>query len=292
MNQKQTKNNHTGAIITIGLGNIAIDNSSNTNSFSNNPSFLFWGHDNDNNGVIEEITNELPTGVKKRLDREWKIKNINEVDAVEVQFDLNDINHSGTIASDFFLLLDEDGDGDFTSGTIQKIAATTFQNGIVSFSDITFGESVIMTLATESNNPPEIRCPIVNLEVCPNGNAYKFADGILLQDLDNDNVTALVSISGITDNNDSLSVELTGFAGVSQNFNYPNLTISGTINPAQLQIILRTLQFSTTSTLVGEREISILLNDSIENSNTLIKGIKSDENFSICCSADAPIISN
>jgi len=290
LNQKQSKNTQAGAIITMGLGSIAIDNSSNLNSFPDDQSFLFWGHDNDDNGVIEETSNELPIGVIKRLDREWKVKNINEVDAVEIQFDINDVNHSGTDASDFFLLLDEDGD--FSNGTVQKIAATSFQDGIVTFTNITFKEELIMSLATESNNAPQIRCPEVSLEVCPDGNAHKFAEDIQVQDLDNDNVTAQITIAGITDNNDSLKVDLTGFVGVTQNFNYPNLTISGSITPPQLQTILNTLYFSTTSALVGAREISIFLNDSIENSNTVIKEIQSDENFSICCSADAPIISN
>lgn len=292
LNQKQTKNAQDGSIITMGLGNIFNDNNSNPNNFSNDQSYLFWGHDNDDNGAIEEISSELPTGVKKRLDREWKVKNTNEVGAVEIQFELNGINHSGTVAGDFFLLIDTDNDSDFTSGTVQKIAASTFQNGIVSFAGITFQSESIISLATQSNNAPQISCPIVNLEVCPNGNTYLFADGVQVQDLDNDNVTAQITIVGITDNKDSIVVDLTGFTGVSQSFNYPNLTISGSMTSAQLQTILRTLEFSTTSSLVGTRAINILLNDGIEDSNTVTKEIQVDENFSICCSADAPIISN
>ena len=292
LNQKQTKNTNTGAIITMGIGSIANNNAANSNSFSDDNSFLFWGNDNDDNGVIEEISNELPTGVKKRLDREWKVKNINEVEAVEVQFDLNGINHSGTNAGDFFLLLDEDGDGDFTTGSLQKIAASAYQNNIVSFSNIAFNAEVILSLATEANNAPQIMCPELTLEACPNGTAYKFSTGIQVTDLDNDNVTALITLSGITDHNDEIQADLTGFGSVTQNFSYPSLTITGTISPTQIQTILRTLQFSTTSSLVGVREINILLNDSIENSNTLIKEIQADENLSICCSANAPIISN
>lgn len=292
LNQKQTKSTQDGAIITMGLGNIFNDNNSNTNNFSNDQSYLFWGHDNDDNGTIEEISSELPTGVKKRLDREWKVRNINAVDAVAIQFDLNGINHSGTVAGDFFLLIDNDSDSDFTSGTVQKIAASTFQNGIISFTDISFQSESIISLATESNNAPQVSCPIVNLEVCPNGNTYLFANGVQVQDLDNDNLTAQITIAGITDNKDSITVDLTDFIGTSQNFNYPNLTISGAMTASQLQSILRTLQFSTTSSLVGTRVINILSNDGIEDSNTVTKEIQANENFSICCSADAPIISN
>lgn len=68
--QKQTKSTNTGAIITMGLGTVASSNANNLNTFPIDKSFLFWGNDNDNNGVIEETANELPAGVQKRLDRE------------------------------------------------------------------------------------------------------------------------------------------------------------------------------------------------------------------------------
>lgn len=294
LNQKQTKNAQTGAILTMGLGSIANSNVDNTNTFNNDKSFLFWGNDNDDDGVVEEINTELPAGVQNRLDREWKIRNTNNVGAVEIQFDLNGITNSATTASDLFLLIDEDGNGNFNNGTIQKIAATSFTNGIVSFSTINLADGVVITLATTAapNNAPQITCPSTTLEVCPNGQQNDIATSIQVTDLDNDNLTAQITITGITDNSDILSVDLTGFSGITQTYNYPTLQITGNITPMQLQTILQTLIFSTTSTLAGVRDIRILINDTIENSNEIVKAIQADENLSICCSANAPLISN
>lgn len=294
LNQKQSKNTQIGAIITMGLGTIATSNAANTNIFNNDQSFLFWGNDNDDNGVIEEINTELPAGIQSRLDREWKIRNTNEVGAVAIEFDLNSITHSATTASDFLLIIDEDGNGNFNDGTIQNIAATAFTNGIVSFPNLNLADGVVISLATENtpNNAPQLTCPTTSFEVCPNGQQYKIATAIQVVDIDNDNLTAQISITGITDNLDMLAVDLTGFLGINQTYSYPTLQLTGSISPPQLQTILQTLSFSTTSTSVGVRNIRILINDPIENSNEIVKGIQADENLSICCSANAPLIGN
>jgi hypothetical protein len=97
---------------------------------------------------------------------------------------------------------------------------------------------------------------------------------------------------GITQSTDTMAVNLTGFPMASQTFNYPDLEITGTITPTQLQSILQTLSFSTSSLMSGIREVEIVVDDGTDKSNTLIKRIQSDENLSICCSADAPLISN
>lgn len=294
LNQKQTTSSDIGAFITIGLGAIASDNNSNNNSFNTDQSFLFWGNDNDDNGVIEEINSELPAGIQTRLDREWKIRNINQVGAVEVQFDLNSITHSATTSSDFFLLIDEDGDGNFNTGTVQQLPVNSFSNGIVSFSNLSLADKVVISLATgvTPNTAPQITCLSTSFEVCPTGQIYDIATTIQTSDLDNDNVTAQITIQGITDNADTLIVDLTGFPAASQAYNYPTLQITGIINPSQLQSILRTLTFSTTSTMAGVRIISMIINDGIANSNEINKSIQADENLSICCSANAPLISN
>ena len=294
LNQKQSKNSNTDAILTIGLGTIAADNSSNNNTFNNNQSFLFWGNDNDNNGVVEEIATELPDQIDQRLDREWKIRNIGNVGATTVQFDLNSINHSANSAADLFLLIDMDGDGNFTTGTIQKIAATGFSGSVVEFSNITFSDGVIISLATlpTPNTAPEITESATTISVCPNGQNYDITPTIQVADSNNDDLTAQISISGSSDNADVIAVDLTGFPTAFQSFSYPTLQITGIISPVQMQSILQTLYFSTTSTLTGIRNISLLVNDGTVNSNQFFKNVQSDENLSFCCSADAPLISN
>jgi hypothetical protein len=294
LNQKQSKSTEDGAILTIGLGMIASSNSANTNTFPNNQSFLFWGHDNDDDGTIEEISSELPTGINTRLDREWKVKNINGVDTVELQFDLSGITHSATNANELYLLIDEDGDGDFTTGMVQKIVANSYTGNVASFTNIVFPDSVIISVGTGPvpNNAPVLTCTSDTTEACPNSQFYAFASSITVADADNDTLTATLTFMGITQSTDTMAVNLTGFPMASQTFNYPDLEITGTITPTQLQSILQTLSFSTSSLMSGIREVEIVVDDGTDKSNTLIKRIQSDENLSICCSADAPLISN
>ncbi|MEM6318047.1 MAG: hypothetical protein AAF960_10275 [Bacteroidota bacterium] len=294
LNQKQTKNAQFGAILTVGLGNIAVDNTSNSNTFSNDKSFLFWGNDNDDNGIIEEVATEVPAGVQSRLDREWKIRNINNVADIALEFDLNGIPQSGTSANDFLLLIDEDGDGNFTTGTIQTVTATAFSGGVISFSNINFSDGVVISLATKNtpNSAPQLVCPTTAFNVCPNGQLNEIAATLQVSDLDNNNLTAQITISGTTDNADMLMVNLTGFSGINQTYVYPTLTITGIINPNQLENILQTLSFATTSTTAGMRDVRITVNDGVTNSNEIVKTVQADENLSSCCSANAPLISN
>lgn len=293
LNQKQSQSVEEEAIITMGLGTIASDNASNPNTFSQDQSFLFWGNDGDDDGQIEEINTEVPAGITTRLDREWKIRNINGIGAVEIQFDLTNISHSAVNETDLFLMIDNDGNGNFNDGVIQQIPATSFNSGIVSFSSISLPDNVVISLATSSipNNAPQLTCPPIVTEVCPDGQLYDFATSLNVVDLENDNLSALITLDGITDNSDELIVDLTGFPNATQNFNYPTLEISGTISPGQIQNILRTVQFRTNSTLAGIRQIRLIVNDAIASSNEIIKEIQSDENLSICCSANAPLIS-
>ena len=46
LNQKQSMNSETGALVTIALGSYAVDNASNSNAFSSDIQFMMWGDDN------------------------------------------------------------------------------------------------------------------------------------------------------------------------------------------------------------------------------------------------------
>jgi len=114
--------------------------------FSANQHFLIWGNDNDDDGIINEITTEIPPGFTHRLDREWKIQMIGSVSSVSVQFDLNSVSVTGAAASDYFLIIDEDGNGDFTDGSITSIASSSFAGGLVLFDNVSLSNNDVISL--------------------------------------------------------------------------------------------------------------------------------------------------
>lgn len=79
--QKQSKSSNSNDGITIGLGSIATDNSSNSNAFSNDKDFLMWGH----NGLTTASTaTSILCSSSKILDRVWKIVETGDVGTVQI----------------------------------------------------------------------------------------------------------------------------------------------------------------------------------------------------------------
>jgi hypothetical protein len=150
LNQKQARSIQSGAILAIGLGGIEADNASNTRSFVSDTSYLLWGS---NSNAITTTTADMPGRFNRRLTQEWKVSLSNfdnQLQPVTMQFDLTGITHEATAAADFTLLIDTDGDGDFTTGTLQQITASTYDDvaGTVTFDNISsLTSGMVFTLA-------------------------------------------------------------------------------------------------------------------------------------------------
>lgn len=144
LDQRSSISNNTDAIVTMAL----TDNGGtfgSPNAFTNNLSFIAWGNDNDDNGTIAEIASELPANVSTRLDREWRVQEKGTVGQVTMTIDLTGITVTGTVASDFLLLIDNGGD--FSNGINRSIEATSFASNVVTF-DVDFVDGEIFTLGT------------------------------------------------------------------------------------------------------------------------------------------------
>ena len=116
LNQKQSASINTGNTITMALGNIASTNSTNSNSFSSNQSFLIWG---DDNKALSTTTSGIPSSVKLRLSNTWKTQETGIVGKVRLRFSgANTIFASKCIDYNNLRLL-VDADANFTT------AATT-----------------------------------------------------------------------------------------------------------------------------------------------------------------------
>lgn len=81
-----------------------------------NDDWLFWGHDNGD--IATYTTSEVVTGsTQQRLAREWVINETNDLGNVTVSFAASDVPSTGAPASEFYLLLDTDGDANFDDAT-------------------------------------------------------------------------------------------------------------------------------------------------------------------------------
>lgn len=137
LDQRQSKSINSGAILAIGLGTIATDNLANTNAFTNDTTYLLWG----SNSTALTVSNaDLPAVFSQRLTQEWKTSLShfdNQLAPVTMEFDLTGITHDGATATDFTLLIDTDGDGDFTTGAVLQIPATSYNANKATFNGVT-----------------------------------------------------------------------------------------------------------------------------------------------------------
>ncbi|AXY72538.1 hypothetical protein D3H65_00440 [Paraflavitalea soli] len=148
LDQRQSKSINNGAILAIGLGTIATDNLANTNAFGSDTSYLLWGS---NSTALTLSNTDLPAVFSQRLTQEWKtsISHFNnQLTPVMMEFNLTGVTHNGTTAADFTLLIDNDGDGNFTTGTVQQIPATSYAGNKVVFNSVsTLTNGAVFTVA-------------------------------------------------------------------------------------------------------------------------------------------------
>ena len=149
LNQKQS----TGGILSLGLDTLATNNASNTSVFSEDLSFLIWGH---NNGPLTENTVMLGVSDAKILDRTWYIRKKGIVDSVDLHINLSQVDVTGTEASDFWLVLDSDTDPITDHRTM--IQASSVASDIVTFDNIPLQDSDYITLVTD--NPDDVQLPV------------------------------------------------------------------------------------------------------------------------------------
>lgn len=124
-----------------GKGNIVVSSPS---SFDDGD-FLMIGH---NNEPLTRHSTDLPAAYadRYRVKREWKAIQTNDPGTVNLSFDLTGLSVNGTQASDFFMLMDSDGDGDFSDAT--AFQASGFASNIATFSNVTFSATSVFTFIT------------------------------------------------------------------------------------------------------------------------------------------------
>ncbi len=149
LNQKQAKSANTDAIVSMGLGSIATTNTSNSNSFSADNSFLLWGNDNAATAQASANSSDVPTGFTERISRVWKVEETGTVGNVEIQFDLSGLGYSTTL-SEFSLIVSNSAT--MASGTLT--AASSINGNVVSFTGVDLTNGQFFSLATETEKFP------------------------------------------------------------------------------------------------------------------------------------------
>lgn len=119
--------------------------------------FLFWGNDD---GALTETAAGSPAGVAQRFTRMWQATETGEVGTTTVEFDVSGLGVVGNAASDFRLIVDNDGD--LTSGATLYTAAS-FVGGQVVFNGVDLDDGQLFTLGTGFNTAPTLSDTVVTL---------------------------------------------------------------------------------------------------------------------------------
>jgi hypothetical protein len=130
------------------LGNLIL-----TAGSLSNQQFLMIGTDSTSLGeqTISAAAANGPAATygSKRLTRTWLVQNTGSVGAVTMSFDKTGLTLSGgNTATNYYLMIDNDGDGNFTTGTQSFYGTSSLVAPLVTFSGITLRNNVIFTIIT------------------------------------------------------------------------------------------------------------------------------------------------
>ena len=149
----QTTSNSMNSGSGNGTGQNRLGNLVLTGSSLSDQQFLMIGTDSASLGetTISAAAANGPAATygSKRLIRTWMVQNTNSVGAVTMSFDKTGLTLSGgNTATNYYLMIDNDGDGNFTTGTQSFYGASSLISPLVTFSGITLRNNVIFTIIT------------------------------------------------------------------------------------------------------------------------------------------------
>lgn len=161
LNQKQSQSQMISAtgysFLVISKGAIATTNAANTGAL-NDGDYVLVG---DNGGALAAQTTEIPSSITSssctanRIGREWKAQVTGVPGAVTIRAG------SSTAGSFLFppsaagikLMVDIDGDGDFTTGTVNTYDATSVVNGVATFNNVSIANGNVFTFVWSVTAP-------------------------------------------------------------------------------------------------------------------------------------------
>ncbi|OEK02574.1 hypothetical protein BFP97_14040 [Roseivirga sp. 4D4] len=142
--QKQSASINSDDILTVGLGSVAVDNASNSNSFADDGDYLIWGNDNGSTNQANDNTSDLPSSLASRMERIWKVQDNGTVGNTELQFDLAGLGYSTADASGYSLLIGNTA----TMADATIVTGGTFNGDVLSFSGVDLTDGQFFTIGT------------------------------------------------------------------------------------------------------------------------------------------------
>jgi Secretion system C-terminal sorting domain len=84
------------------------------------------------------------------VSRNWQVQNTGGTGAVDLSFDATGLSLAGgSNPANYRLMIDQDGDGDYTTGTINYIKPVSITGNLINFTGVTFPANAVFTLITQ-----------------------------------------------------------------------------------------------------------------------------------------------
>ena len=150
LDQKQSRSVNSDAILTVGLGEIATNNASNTNSFDDDLDFFTWASDGASTAFANITTSGTPGTVNERMLRIWRAQDTGNVGATDISFDLTGLTGYSTNAGDYQLIIASGGDNtSLEAGS--TVTGGTFNGNVLTFSGVNLTDGQYFTLGVSTN---------------------------------------------------------------------------------------------------------------------------------------------
>lgn len=172
-----------GDMLTVGLGEIVATNAANTGIFQHDCDYTIWGDDGLNpNTILTNLPKEFANCEGARLGRQWKVQVTGTAyDNLTLQFDLNNVQGDiATTYDEMKVLVDEDGDGDFTTGSIRSHNVSSFTGNIATANNVLLQDGEVFTLLTKDFQTgiaylvPAGSIVSTNMLKCSTGDGWKY----------------------------------------------------------------------------------------------------------------------
>lgn len=134
-----------------GKGNLSLGVSTNLTDLQ----FLMIG--NDAGALTEQLiaAGEAPAAAvgSQRVTRNWKVQNTGGVGVIDLlSFDVTGLTLTGgATASNYRLMIDDDGDGDYNTGTQTFVTPSNFNGNKLTFTNVTLPNNVVFTIITQGS---------------------------------------------------------------------------------------------------------------------------------------------
>ncbi len=90
----------------------------------------------------------------QRVARNWKVQNTGSVGVIDLlSFDVTGLTLTGgATASNYRLMIDDDGDGDYNTGTQTFVTPSNFTGNKLTFTNVTLANNVVFTIITQGSS--------------------------------------------------------------------------------------------------------------------------------------------